>query len=110
MSVQLKGNEYEMRGKVAHQGLHQGRMQLTQSGGHKGAKGVAHNTGLLEALLLHDCSHSMGSVIHLAGTQAQTHGHMAELQHDHGVGAGGGKQHPHEVDVRRLQLAPWRRS
>jgi len=94
------------KGKVAHQGLHQGRVQLTQSGGHKGAKGVAHNTGLLEALLLHNCSHSMRSVVHLAGTEAQTHGHMAELQHDHRVGAGGGKQHPHEVDVRRLQSAP----
>jgi len=81
-------------------------VQLTQSGGHKGAKGVAHNAGLLEALLLHDRSHSMRSVVHLTGTEAQTHGHMAELQHNHGVGAGSGKQHPHEVDVRRLQSAP----
>ena len=87
----------------AYQGLHQIWVQLTEAGGDKGAKGVAHNTGLLEALMPYNGSHSVRSMVHLSSPQAQTHGHMPELQHYHGVGSSCGKQHPHEVYVRRLQ-------
>ena len=64
---------------------------------------MAYDAGLFEALALHNTSNSMCSMVHLSCSVAQTHGHMAKLQDDHGMRAGGGKQHPHEMDVRRLQ-------
>ena len=67
---------------------------------------MSHDAGLFEPQHLNYGGHSMRSVVHLPSSEAQPHGHVPELQNNHGVRGGGRKQHPHEVDVRRLQAVP----
>lgn len=69
--------------RSAHKGINFAGVQLAETGGNEGAKGMGHDTGSWPVVLDQDACQGMCHFINVHAARMQPHGHVWHVQQDH---------------------------